>query len=102
MPASESAISGHVRIVERKDKQELLKRLNRIGGQVEGIARMIGQDRYCVDVLTQIAAVRSALDALGLRLLKDHAHGCVQHAVKSGDGDQAIEELLKVVGRFVR
>lgn len=100
MPASDPAAHAHT--VERKDKDDLLKRLNRIGGQVEGISRMIAQDRYCVDVITQIAAVRSALDALGLRLLHDHAHGCVKHAVKSGDGDRAIEELMKVVERFAR
>lgn len=100
MPASEPATHAHT--VDRKDKDDLLKRLNRIGGQVEGISRMIAQDRYCVDVITQIAAVRSALDALGLKLLHEHAHGCVQHAVKSGEGDQAIEELMKVVERFAR
>lgn len=95
-------MKAHRRTVERNDKADLLKRLNRIGGQVEGIARMIGDDRYCVDVLTQIAAVRSALDALGMRLLHDHMHGCVQEAVHSGDGDHAIDELVKVVQRFVR
>lgn len=100
MPASERA--SHAHTVDRKDKDDLLKRLNRIGGQVEGLSRMIAQDRYCVDVITQIAAVRSALDALGLKLLHDHAHGCVQHAVKSGEGDRAIEELMKVVERFAR
>ena len=102
MPASDTAAHAHAHAVARKDKEDLLKRLNRIGGQVEGIARMIGEDRYCVDVLTQIAAVRSALDALGVKLLHDHAHGCVQAAVRSGSGDQAIDELMKVVQRFVR
>lgn len=100
MPASEAA--SHAHAVARKDKDDLLKRLNRIGGQVDGISRMIADDRYCVDVLTQIAAVRSALDALGMRLLHDHAHGCVQQAVHSGDGDHAITELMKVVQRLVR
>jgi len=100
MPASEAKHPAHT--VDRKDKDDLLKRLNRIGGQVEGISRMIAEDRYCVDVLTQIAAVRSALDALGLKLLHDHAHGCVQQAVRSGDGDHAIEELMKVMQRFAR
>ena len=85
-----------------RDRDELLKRLKRIGGQVEGIARMIEQDRYCIDIVTQIAAVRSALDALGLKLLHEHAHGCVQQAVHSGSGDAAIEELMQVVQRFAR
>lgn len=102
MPASDLAAHAHSHAVARKDKDALLKRLSRIGGQVDGIARMVADDRYCVDVLTQIAAVRSALDALGLQLLQDHAHGCVQQAVRSGKGDQAIDELMKVVGRLVR
>jgi len=102
MPASDAPAHSHTHTVARKDKDDLVKRLNRIGGQVDGITRMIADDRYCVDVLTQIAAVRSALDALGLRLLHDHAHGCVQQAVRSGDGDHAIDELMKVVQRFAR
>jgi DNA-binding FrmR family transcriptional regulator len=79
MPASEAAAAAeHAHGVERKDA--LVKRLNRIGGRVEGIARMIAEDRYGIDVLTQIAAVKSALDALGMKLLHDHAQGCVQQA----------------------
>lgn len=88
--------------VARGNKDALLKRMRRIGGQVEGIARMIDDDRYCIDILTQIAAVRSALDALGLELLEDHARGCLQTAHRSGQGDQAIDELMKVVTRFAR
>jgi DNA-binding FrmR family transcriptional regulator len=101
MPRSEPS-RRHPHPHTSRDRDELLKRLNRIGGQVEGIARMIEQDRYCIDVVTQIAAVRSALDALGLKLLREHAHGCVQHAVHSGSGDEAIEELMQVVQRFAR
>lgn len=100
MPRSEAQTHAHP--VARGDRDELLKRLKRIGGQVEGISRMIAEDRYCIDIVTQIAAVRSALDALGLKLLHDHAHGCVQQAVRSGSGDAAIEELMKVVQRFAR
>jgi len=98
MPASEVA----PRRTARHDKEALLKRLNRIGGQIDGLARMIGEDRYCIDVLTQIAAVRSALDALGLKLLHDHAHGCLQHAVRSGHGDEAIDEVMRVIERYTR
>ena len=87
---------------QRRDAADLLKRLNRIGGQVDGIARMIAEDRYCIDILTQMAAVRSALDALGLKLLADHAQGCLQHAIRSGKGADAIEELMQVVKRFAR
>jgi DNA-binding FrmR family transcriptional regulator len=88
--------------VHRADKASLVKRLNRVEGQVRGIAKMIEDDRYCVDVLTQVAAVRSALDAMALQLLRDHTHGCVQGAIRSGKGDAAIDELLAVVEKFAR
>ena len=83
------------------DKSALAKRLARIEGQVRGIARMIDEDRYCVDVLTQVSAVRSALDALALGPLEHHLHGCVQKAVVSGHGDDAIDEAMSVVRQFV-
>jgi DNA-binding FrmR family transcriptional regulator len=94
------ADAGHT--VHRTDKSSLVKRLNRVEGQVRGIAKMIEEDRYCVDVLTQVAAVRSALDAMALQLLRDHTHGCVQGAIRSGKGDAAIDELLAVVEKFAR
>ncbi len=92
---------GH-RHVHRADKDALAKRLNRIEGQVRGIAGMVADDRYCIDVLTQVAAVQSALDALALQLLEQHLHGCVQHAVHSGDGDRAMDEALAVIRKFAR
>ncbi|MBE7522539.1 MAG: metal-sensing transcriptional repressor [Burkholderiales bacterium] len=76
------------------------KRIARIEGQVRGIAKMLADDRYCVDILTQVSAVRSALDALGLELLEHHLHGCVADAVKSGKGDPAIDEAMHVIRRF--
>ncbi len=88
--------------VHRAGKVRLLKRLNRVEGQVRGIAKMIEDDRYCVDVLTQVAAVRSALDAMALQMLRDHTHGCVQGAIRSGRGDAAIDELMVVVEKFAR
>ena len=84
------------------DSVALAKRLNRIEGQLRGIGRMIEDDRYCVDILTQVSAVQSALDALALQLLEHHLHGCVQHAVKSGNGGQAIDEALAVIRKFAR
>ncbi|HVF64899.1 MAG TPA: metal-sensitive transcriptional regulator [Casimicrobiaceae bacterium] len=82
------------------DRAALGKRLARIEGQVRGIARMLDEDRYCIDVLTQVAAVRSALDALALKLLEHHLNGCVQHAVASGRGDAAIDEAMSVIRKF--
>ena len=89
-------------LVARNDGAALTKRLNRIEGQLRGIGKMIADDRYCVDVLTQVAAVQAALDALALQLLEHHLHGCVQAAVKSGDGEHAIEEALGVIRKFAR
>jgi DNA-binding FrmR family transcriptional regulator len=82
------------------DKAALGKRLARIEGQVRGIARMVDEERYCIDILTQVSAVRAALDALALELLEDHLHGCVQDAVASGSGDAAIDEAMRVVRKF--
>ena len=89
-------------LVARTDRAALAKRLRRIEGQIRGIGRMIDEDRYCIDVLTQVSAVQAALDALALQLLEHHLHGCVQQAVKSGDGDRAIEEALGVIRKFAR
>ena len=97
MPRSKSR-----RTAVHRDAADLRKRLNRISGQVDGVARMISEDRYCIDILTQLAAIRSALDALGLKLLHDHAQGCLQDAIRSGKGTDAIEELMQVVKRFAR
>lgn len=102
MPAMKRAEAAAHRHVHRDGKDGLAKRLNRIEGQVRGLNKMVDEDRYCVDILTQIAAVRSALDAVALQLLRDHTHGCVQDAIRSGHGDPAIDELLTVVEKFAR
>ncbi|MEK7875875.1 MAG: metal-sensitive transcriptional regulator [Pseudomonadota bacterium] len=92
---------AHAAVVQPR-KAALLRRLNRIEGQVRGIAKMVEEDRYCVDVLTQISAIQSALDALAIQLLENHTKGCVRSAIKSGNGEAAIDELMTVVRRFVR
>jgi DNA-binding FrmR family transcriptional regulator len=79
-----------------------VKRLNRVAGQVRGVTAMVEEGRYCVDVLTQIAAIQSALDAVAMQLLEHHTHGCVQSAIRSGRGEAAIAELMTVVRRFAR
>jgi CsoR family transcriptional regulator, copper-sensing transcriptional repressor len=96
-----SALHSHP-VVARIDKPALAKRMNRIEGQVRGIAKMIAEDRYCVDVLTQVSAVRSALDALAMQLLEHHLTGCVAHAVKAGDEGHAMTEALGVIRKFTR
>lgn len=90
-----------VRRVIRADKLALQKRLSRIEGQVRGISRMVEDDRYCVDILTQVAAVKAALDGVALGLLSGHARGCVKGAIEAGDGEEAIEELLGVVKKLL-
>jgi DNA-binding FrmR family transcriptional regulator len=87
------------------DKTTLTKRLHRIEGQVRGIERMVDDDRYCIDILTQISAVKTALESLAFKLLDDHVNHCVADALASGDHAQAAEksqELLTAVQRFAR
>jgi CsoR family transcriptional regulator, copper-sensing transcriptional repressor len=82
-------------------KDQLTKRLARIEGQVRGVSRMVDEDRYCIDVLTQISAVQAALDKVALGLLDDHARTCV---IGAGDDEREgrTEELMAAVGRLMR
>ncbi len=83
-------------------KASHLKRLNRIEGQVRGLSRMVEEDRYCIDIVTQISAVRAALARVEEQVLREHIHHCVKHAMTSGskaDQEQKIEELMAVISR---
>jgi DNA-binding FrmR family transcriptional regulator len=83
-------------------KTSCLKRLSRIEGQVRGLSRMVEEDRYCIDVITQIAAVRAALRRVEHELLRDHVGHCVREAIQSGSAknqDRKIEELIEVLDR---
>jgi DNA-binding FrmR family transcriptional regulator len=87
------------------DKDAVVKRLHRIEGQVRGIERMVDEERYCIDVLTQIAAVSTALESLSVKLLEDHVRHCVAGALAAGDAETAerkSEDLLAAVQRFSR
>ena len=87
------------------DKEALVRRLHRIEGQVRGIERMVEEDRYCIEILTQIAAVNTALESLAFQLLDDHVRHCVAGAFASGDDAEVAEktdELLQAVHRFAR
>ena len=87
------------------DKDKLTKRLHRIEGQVRGIERMVEDDRYCIDILTQVAAVKTALESLAFEVLDEHVNHCVAGAIASGDAAAAEEksrELLAAVHRFAR
>jgi DNA-binding FrmR family transcriptional regulator len=89
--------------IKAKDKELLQNRLRRIEGQVRGVQRMVDDEAYCVDVLTQIASVVSALEKVGAILLKDHVEHCVRESIEKGeDADEKIEELTAAVERFLR
>ena len=83
-------------------KEDIMRRLKKIEGQVKGIQRMVGEDKYCVDVLVQVAAVRAALNRVGMIVFEKHSRTCMQNAVKSSDQEAAIEELVGVLGKFVK
>lgn len=85
-----------------EDKEELLARLARIEGQVRGIRKMVEEDRYCADILQQIAALKSAADAVAMLLLEDHLKGCTAEALRAGDADAHVKEVVDIVRRFVR
>ena len=100
MSEVETARHGYV-----ADKEALVKRLHRIEGQVRGIEKMVEDERYCVDILTQIAAANTALESVAFKVLDDHVNHCVADALASGDAEVAAEksrELLDAVHRFAR
>ena len=80
-------------------REQVLRRLARMEGQVRGVARMIERDEDCVDVLQQTAALRAAVDSVSMLLMEDHVHGCVNSAVKSGDAEALTSEVMDVVRR---
>jgi DNA-binding FrmR family transcriptional regulator len=86
------------------DKRAVVRRLARIEGQVRGLQGMVDDEAYCIDVLTQIAAVNKALDGVARKVLEDHAHHCVRDAVDQGGAaaDEKLEELLAAVDRYSR
>jgi CsoR family transcriptional regulator, copper-sensing transcriptional repressor len=82
-----------------KDRAQLLRRLSRIEGQVRGISRMIERDEYCVDILQQTAALRAAIDSMGLLIMEDHIAGCLRTAARTGDAQAYTDEVMDVVRR---
>ena len=85
-----------------ENKEKVLARLRRIEGQVRGIEKMVEEERYCIDVLTQVAAAKAALEGVSLALLDDHMHHCVADAIKTGDGTEKVREVSAAIGRLVR
>ena len=95
--ASGSAPHGYA-----DNKKDLLDRLRRIEGQTRGLQRMVEEDQYCIDILTQVNSVSAALRAVGMELLDDHVRHCVRESIERGNGDEKVEELMAAVGRLVR
>jgi DNA-binding FrmR family transcriptional regulator len=83
-------------------KDQLLTRLRRIEGQVRGVERMVEEDRYCIDVITQISAIQAALDKVALGLLDDHARHCMIGGASDDSPEELTEELMGAVGRLMR
>jgi len=99
------AATEHVHYGYHDQKETLTKRLHRIEGQIRGIEKMVDEDRYCIDILTQIGAVSTALDSLAFQILDGHVKHCVAGAMASGDDAAAqakAEELLAAVHRFAK
>ncbi|MGH7778078.1 MAG: metal-sensitive transcriptional regulator [Candidatus Dormibacterales bacterium] len=83
-------------------KPRIQARLRRIEGQVRGLQTMVEEDRYCIDVLTQVSAVRAALESVALELLDGHTEHCVSEAIQAGRGEEKVRELNQAVARLVR
>jgi len=96
---------GYIDRMDTQNKQANLKRLKRIEGQVRGLARMLDEDRYCIDIVTQISAVRAALRRVEEEILRDHVGHCVEHAIASGnkvEQRKKVAELMEVFARAER
>ncbi|MBM3530517.1 MAG: metal-sensitive transcriptional regulator [Alphaproteobacteria bacterium] len=91
--------------MQKEAKASVLKRLQRIEGQVRGLARMVEDDRYCIDVVTQVSAVRAALRGVEEEVLRDHVAHCIEHAIAGGNKAEQrrkVAELMDVLGRASR
>jgi DNA-binding FrmR family transcriptional regulator len=88
--------------MRKEIKSSCLKRLSRIEGQVRGLARMVEQDRYCIDVVTQISAVSAALRRVEEEILRDHVAHCVEHAIASGDTKEQRRKVAELMGVLMR
>jgi CsoR family transcriptional regulator, copper-sensing transcriptional repressor len=84
------------------DKDSLLTRLRRIEGQTRGLQRMVEEDKYCVDIMTQIASVQAALEQVSLLLMENHMRHCVTEAIQEGKGDEKISEVMTVLKRYIK
>lgn len=98
---SEGTCCGRTKYRSEKEKKELVTRLNRIEGQVRGIKNMLEEERYCVDILTQVSAVQSALNSFNKKLLANHIHSCVLEQIQAGN-EEVVDELCEVIQKLMR
>lgn len=94
--------AGYLSRMQDDTKRSCAKRLSRIEGQVRGIARMVDEDRYCIDIMTQISAARAALRRVEQEILQDHVAHCVEHAIASGDADEQRRKVAELMDVFAR
>ncbi len=86
----------------KSSKEDIMKRLRRIEGQVKGIQRMVDEEKYCVDILVQITAVRSAINKVGGIILENHSRTCIKNALKKENGETEVDELINLVLKFMK
>lgn len=86
----------------KEEKEELAKRLKRIEGQVRGISKMVEEDRYCIDIITQVLAVEAAMRKVGFSVVERHVNHCVTKALIEGEGEKSVDELMSVIKRFAK
>ena len=89
-------------MITEPEKKNLLERFSRIEGQIRGVRKMIEDQRYCPDILNQVAAVRRALDSVSLKVIESHMNTCVSNAIRKNKGKDSISELIDTVERFIR
>lgn len=94
----------HAKMVPRTEEEieSIVKRLKRIEGQVRGVQKMVEDNRYCIDILVQISAIQAALNKVGLNLLERHANHCVAKAIREGNGEESLRELMDVIKQFAK
>src|SRR5262249_49529586 len=105
LPLAADTLGGYIEGMRKEAKSSCLRRLSRIEGQLRWRARMVEEDRYCIDIVTQISAVRAALRRAEEEILEDHVANCVEHAIASGDKNEQrrkVNELIDVLSRAQR
>lgn len=93
------------KLAQNNDKEALIKRLKRIEGQVKGVQKMVEEERYCVDILVQVSAIRSAINKVGSIILENHIKGCVTDSLKNDDTEvteETIKELMDTISKFTK